>query len=73
MPTSPPCAQPHAPNGDADGGSNDASSQESRLETIEVSNGKRERESTDNDMVEVVEDDDDELGECKIEFGRSVN
>jgi hypothetical protein len=67
---SPSRAQPHAPKGDADSGSNNASStQESNPELIEVSNG----ENTDDEVVEVVEDDDDKLGEHKTEFGRSVN
>src|ERR1700761_7474641 len=69
---SPPCAQPCFPNADANG-SNDTSSQESRPETIEVSEGERKSKSTDNEMVEGVEADDDELGGCEIECGRSVN
>ena len=42
---------------------------------IEVSNGKSKSTSTDNDddMVEVVKDNDNELGECEIEYERSVN
>jgi hypothetical protein len=64
VPASPPCAQPHAPKGNTEG---NTSSQET--EPIEVSNGK----STDDDVVEVVEDDDNELGECEIEFRRSAN
>jgi hypothetical protein len=66
VPASPPCAQPHSPKGNTEG---NTSSQETKPELIEVSNGK----STDNDVTEVVEDNDNELGECEIEFGRSVN
>ena len=61
--SSPPCAQPRAPKGGADNCSDDPSSQKSNLEWIEVSDG----ESSNDDVVEVVEEnDEEELGECGI-------
>ena len=61
--SSPPCAQPRAPKGGADNCSDDPSSQKSNPETIEVSDG----ESSNDDVVEVVEEnDEEELGECGI-------
>ena len=59
VPTFPPCTQPCALNGDANEG-NDASSQESRPEMIEVSDGESKSTSTNNDdnVVKVVEDID---------------
>jgi hypothetical protein len=70
MSASPPCAQPRAPKGGANSGSGDTGgTQESNPEPIELSDG----ESTDDEVVEVVEDDDDELGERKTEFGGSAN
>lgn len=54
--SSPPCAQPRAPE-DSDSGDNDTASKGSDSEPIEVSDG-------DDDSVEVIEDDDEELGKC---------
>lgn len=69
VPASPPCAQPHVPKGDAhSSGDNNGSTQESNPELIEVSNGE-----CPDDKVVKVEDDNEELGECKTKFGISAS
>ena len=61
--SSPPCAPPCAHKGGADNCSDDPSSQKSNPEMIKVSDG----ESSDNDVVEIVEEDgEEELGKCGI-------
>jgi hypothetical protein len=65
--STPPCSQPCTPE-NADGHNDDAASQKSDM-PIELS------DSDEEDWVEVVEDDDDELGACDVLnlFQRSVN
>lgn len=60
-PVSPPCAQSRTPE-DANGSSNDPATQESEPEPIEVS------DDSDESSVEVIEDDDAELGKCCVRF-----
>ena len=57
-PSSPPCAQPHTPE-DADSSDDGTGSQSPDQEPIELSD-------SDDDVIEVVEDDDEELGECGV-------
>ena len=62
--STPPCAQPCTPE-NADGRDDDAASQKSDA-PIELS-------SDEDDWVEVIEDDDEELGACDVLFRGSAN
>jgi hypothetical protein len=60
MASTPPCAQP-APPQNIVRSDDDPASQRSEAEPIEVSD-------SDEDVVEVIEDDEEELGECSSFF-----